>query len=68
MVEWSKDHVAAIGPLNSTHWFNCLNLVKLETGQALRWKGETTGWEGQRVGISQASPSKVVSPPVSVKD
>jgi hypothetical protein len=33
MIEWSKDHVAAIGPLNSTLWFNCWNLVKLEIGR-----------------------------------
>jgi hypothetical protein len=23
MTEWSKDHVAAIGPLNSKLWLNC---------------------------------------------
>jgi hypothetical protein len=38
MAEWSKDHVAAIGPLNSKLWFNCWNLVKLETGRAIRGK------------------------------
>jgi hypothetical protein len=32
MAEWSKDHVAVIGSLNSKLWFRWYNLVKLETG------------------------------------
>jgi hypothetical protein len=32
MNEWSKDHVAAIGFLNSKPWFSRWILVKLETG------------------------------------
>jgi hypothetical protein len=50
MAEWSKDHVAAIGPLNSTLWFNCWNLVKLETRRGHYGKAETAGWEDRGVG------------------
>jgi hypothetical protein len=38
MAEWSKDHVVAIGHLNSKLWFNCWNLIKLDTGRAIRGK------------------------------
>jgi hypothetical protein len=38
MAEWLKDHVTVICSLNSTLWFNWWNLVKLETGRALREK------------------------------
>jgi hypothetical protein len=51
MAEWSKDHVAAIGSLNLTLWFNCWNLVKLETGRGYLGKLETIGWEGWGVGM-----------------
>jgi hypothetical protein len=39
MAEWLKDHVVAIGSLNSTLWFNCWNLVKMRSGGATRGKG-----------------------------
>jgi hypothetical protein len=49
MVEWSGDHVAAIGSLN-------LNLGLIDglwlnwrPAEALRWKVETTGWKGEGV-------------------
>jgi hypothetical protein len=33
MAEWSKDHVVAIGSLNSTLQFSVWDLVKLEAGR-----------------------------------
>jgi hypothetical protein len=43
MAEWSKDHVATIGYLNLTlvRWLNW------RPDEALRWKGQTIGCEGQ---------------------
>jgi hypothetical protein len=49
MVEWSKDHMAAIGPLNSKLWFNCWNLVKLKVERGHQGKAEITSWEGRGV-------------------
>jgi hypothetical protein len=40
MVEWSEDHMAAIGFLNSTLWFSSQNFVKLETGRGPLVKSE----------------------------
>jgi hypothetical protein len=34
-------------------------------GEALRWKGETVGWEGRGVGMWQVGTSKVVAPIVT---
>jgi hypothetical protein len=39
MAECSKDHVAAIGPLNSKLWFSSSRLI-WRPGGALRWKVE----------------------------
>jgi hypothetical protein len=50
MVEWSKDHVAVIGPLNSTLWFNCWNWIKWRPGRATRGKwGQLVGKVGEWV-------------------
>jgi hypothetical protein len=46
MIEWSKDHVAVIGPLNSTLWFNYWNLNKLKTGWG-PWVERRDNWLGR---------------------
>jgi hypothetical protein len=61
MAEWSEDHVAAIGSLNSTLWFSRWNLVKLETGQALRGKwrqldGKVREWHVASQHLQRCSP------------
>jgi hypothetical protein len=68
MAEWLKDYVVAIGSLNSTLWFSWWNLVKLETERGhLVESGDS--WLGRSGSdMWQASTSKVVPPPVSVKD
>jgi hypothetical protein len=38
MVEWSKDHVAAIGPLNSKLWLIAGTWLKWRLGGAIREK------------------------------
>jgi hypothetical protein len=43
MAEWSKDHMAAIGPVKLQHSNLWKNLDNLNPGGALRWKVETTG-------------------------
>jgi hypothetical protein len=47
MVEWSEDHVMAVGYFNTQH-FGLIDGTWLNwrPGEALRWKVETTGWEG----------------------
>jgi hypothetical protein len=59
MVEWSEDHMAAIGSLHSTHWFSRWNLVNWRPDGALRWKGETAGWEGRRAGCGKPAPPRL---------
>jgi hypothetical protein len=62
MAGWSKDHVAAIGFLNSTLWFSGWNLVKLETGQG-PYVESGDSWLGRSgSGMWQADTSKVVAP------
>jgi hypothetical protein len=38
MAKWSKDHVAAIGPLNSKLWLIARTWLKLRPGGAIRGK------------------------------
>jgi hypothetical protein len=61
MVEWSKDQVAAIGPLNLN--FEIFGRIGLNwrpgRSKALRWKVETIGWEGWRVVCGKAAPRKL---------
>jgi hypothetical protein len=47
MAEWSEDHVVVIGPLNLN--FAIFDRIRLNwrPGEALRWKVEIVGWEGQ---------------------
>jgi hypothetical protein len=62
MVEWSKDHVAAIGSLKSQYfglWQK--NVVKMETRWGHYGKVGTAGWEGRGVGMWQDGTSKVVA-------
>jgi hypothetical protein len=46
MVKWSKDHVAGIGSLNLNFGLIGRTWLNWRLGRALRWKVETTGWEG----------------------
>jgi hypothetical protein len=49
MVEWSEDHVAAVGSLILN--FGTFDGIWLNwrPNEALRWKAETTGWESRVV-------------------
>jgi hypothetical protein len=40
----------------------------LRPSGVLRWKGETTDWEGQEVVCGKSAPPMLYSPPVSVKN
>jgi hypothetical protein len=60
MAEWSEDHVALVGHFNTQHlglvdkvWLNC------RPGRALRWKGETAGWEGWGVVYRKPAPPRL---------
>jgi hypothetical protein len=67
MAEWSEDHVAAIGSLNSKFWLSSSWLNQRSDG-ALRWKVETTGWEGRGVVYDKPAPPGLYPLPVSFKD
>jgi hypothetical protein len=58
MTEWSEDHMAAIGSLNSKLWFSSPWLNWRPSG-AHRWKVETTGWEGRGVVREKPTPSRL---------
>jgi hypothetical protein len=49
MAEWSEDHVAAIGSLNSNFGLVDRTWLNWRPGGALRWKVETAGWDGRGV-------------------
>jgi hypothetical protein len=46
MAEWLKDHVAVISFLNPNFRIFGSSWLNWRPGDALRWKVETTGWEG----------------------
>jgi hypothetical protein len=63
MVEWSEDHVAAIGPFKTSNsdlvdrfWINW------RPGRALRWKGEDRLLGRSKSGVWEAGTFKVVAP------
>jgi hypothetical protein len=58
MVEWSKDHVVAIGSLNSKPWVSS-SWLNWRPGGALRWKVKTIGWEGPGVIHGKPTPSRL---------
>jgi hypothetical protein len=59
MVEWSEDHVAAIGSLNLNFGTFGRSYLNWRPDGALRWKVETVGWEGQGVGCGKPTPSRL---------
>jgi hypothetical protein len=68
MAEWSKDHVVAIGHLNSILWFNCWNLIKLGTGRAIRGKRRQLDGNVRQWVHDKPAPPRLYPPPVSIKD
>jgi hypothetical protein len=68
MVEWSEDHMAAIGSLNSNFGLIGRTWLNWRPGGALRWKVGTVSWEGRRVVYSKLAPTRLQPPPMSVKD
>jgi hypothetical protein len=62
MIEWSKDHVAAVGFLNSTIWFNWWNMGKLETERGAlggKWRqlvGKVEEWYVANWHLQDCSP------------
>jgi hypothetical protein len=46
MADWSEDHVAAIGSLNSNFGLVGRTWLNWRPNGTLRWKVETVGWEG----------------------
>jgi hypothetical protein len=51
MAEWSEDHVAAIGSLNSNFDLDGGTQLNWRPGGALRWKVKTVGWKRSRSGM-----------------
>jgi hypothetical protein len=59
MAEWSKDHWAAIGSLNSNFGLVGRTWLNWRLGGALRWKAEIIGWEGRGVLCGKPSPPRL---------
>jgi hypothetical protein len=59
MAEWSEDHVAAIGFLNSNLVYFGSSCLNWRPNGALRWKGEAIGWEGWRVACGKLACSRL---------
>jgi hypothetical protein len=59
MAEWLEDYVAAIDPLNSTLCFMNRTWLNWRPSGALRWKVETTGWDGQVVVCDELAPPRL---------
>jgi hypothetical protein len=59
MIEWSEDYVAAIGSLNSNFGLVGRTWLNWRPGEALRWKVETTSWEGRGVVCGKSAPSRL---------
>jgi hypothetical protein len=59
MIKWLKDHVAIIGSLNSNFGLFGSSCLNWWPGRALRWKLETTGWEGRGVVCGKPAPPRL---------
>jgi hypothetical protein len=59
MVEWSEDHVAAIGSLNLKFGTFGRLWLNWRPGEALRWKVETIGQEGWGVVCGKLAPPRL---------
>jgi hypothetical protein len=59
MAEWSEDHGATIGSLNS--YFDLVGRTWLNwrSGGALWWNVKTDGWEGRGVICGKPTPSRL---------
>jgi hypothetical protein len=62
MAEWSKDHVAVIGPLNLNLGICGRFWIIWRSGGALRWKGEDRQLGSLESGVCKAGTSKAVGP------
>jgi hypothetical protein len=61
MAEWSKDHVAAIGPLNLKLWLIAGNWLNWRSGRAIREKrrqlvGKVREWVRGKLAPPRLSP------------
>jgi hypothetical protein len=61
MVEWSEDHVAAIGPLNLNLGICGRFWIIWRPGGALRWKGEDHRLGRSESGVWKASTFRAVA-------
>jgi hypothetical protein len=59
MVEWSKDHGAIIGFLNSNHGLVGRTWLNWTQGGSLRWKVKIISWVGQGVVCEKLAPSRL---------
>jgi hypothetical protein len=59
MTEWSEDHGATIGSLNSNFSLDGRTWLNWKPDRALRWKGKTVGWEGRGVIYRKPAPSRL---------
>jgi hypothetical protein len=68
MAEWSEDHMTAIGSLNLNFGLVGGSWLNWRPGGALRWKVETTNWEGWGVWCDMSEPPRLYPSSMSVKD
>jgi hypothetical protein len=59
MVERLEDHVVAMGFLNLNFGTFDRAWLNWRPGGALRWKVQTTGWEGQGVVCGKLAPPRL---------
>jgi hypothetical protein len=59
MAEWLEDHVPAIGFYTQHFGLVDRTWLNWRAGGALRWKVETTGWEGQGVVCGKPTPLRL---------
>jgi hypothetical protein len=59
MAEWLEDHVVTICSLNSNFGLVGRTWLNWRPGEALRWKGETAGWEGRGVIFGKLAPPRL---------
>jgi hypothetical protein len=59
MAEWSKDHWADIGSLNSNFGLVGIKWLNWRPDVALRWKVEIAGWKGRGVVCRKSVPPRL---------
>jgi hypothetical protein len=60
--EWSEDNESVIGPYTLTCWRFLMRIINMRSGETLRGKRRTIGWERAGRVMWKIDTSKIITP------